>query len=81
MQIEQIEAKIAHLFTSPFAISAKPDARLGEKVVLYSERELTGSQLDQMQALLSKYEYPKEFILIDQIPRTDSGKIRRNELR
>lgn len=81
LQIEQIEAKIAHLFMSPFAISAKPDARLGEKVVLYSERELTGAQLDQMQALLSKYEYPKEFILIDQIPRTDSGKIRRNELR
>lgn len=81
LQIEQIEAKIAHLFVSPFAISAKPDSRLGEKVVLYSEEELSAAKLSQMEALLSKYEYPKEIIHIEQIPRTESGKIRRKDLR
>ncbi|MGL5771970.1 MAG: AMP-binding protein [Bacteroidales bacterium] len=81
LQIEQIEAKIAHLFVAPFAVSAKPDSKLGEKVVLFSEEEVSAGQLSQLEALLSKYEYPKEIIHIEQIPRTESGKIRRKELR
>ncbi len=76
---EQIENKISSLISKPFVIVGKPDAKLGEKVILLIEgKEFEISQLyESLKNNLSKYETPKEIVFIDNLPLTASGKINR----
>ncbi len=76
---EQIEHKLISKIPQRFFIASKPDAELGEKVILVIEgasQELDTSNLYQE---LDKYEKPKEIVFIDQFKETASGKIMRKE--
>ncbi len=93
LQIEEIEAKLANVIHADFAISSKPDEKLGEKLVLViedskerlvatSSSALLSSYLGfDLTACLEKYEIPKEVFYIQHLPRTESGKIARAALK
>ena len=93
LQIEEIEAKVANIIHVDFAISSKPDEKLGEKLVLViedskerhvatSSSALLSSYLGfDLTACLEKYEIPKEVFYILHLPRTESGKIARATLK
>ncbi len=93
LQIEEIEAKFANIIHVDFAISSKPDEKLGEKLVLViedskerhvatSSSALLSSYLGfDLTACLEKYEIPKEVFYILHLPRTESGKIARATLK
>lgn len=75
---EQIEEKLAHKIQQRFFITSKPDAELGEKVILVIE----GEQHDLGQDIyedLDKYEKPKELVFIPKFKETGSGKVMRKE--
>lgn len=93
LQIEEIEAKLANVIHVDFAISSKPDEKLGEKLVLVIEDSKERHVATSSSALLSsylgfdltscleKYEIPKEVFYILHLPRTESGKIARAKLK
>jgi O-succinylbenzoic acid--CoA ligase len=75
---EQIEHKLAHKIHQRFFIASKPDAELGEKVILVIEGE---QQLfeDSLYDELDKYEKPKEIVFVSKFMETTTGKILRKE--
>ncbi len=75
---EKIEEKLAVEIKSPFIISSVSDEKLGEMVVLVIIEELN-KKPDFSQ--LSKFEVPKRIIKIDYFPTTETGKIKRNEVK
>ena len=82
LHIEQIESKIASLFTRNFVITSVPDKKLGEQVVLLYEEALEPAVLtESFTRLLSRYEIPKQCFQIEHLPLTESGKIKRAECR
>lgn len=83
LQIEEIEAKLADYIPYDFAISSVQDEKLGEKLVLVvecveSDSTITVSDLSQH---LEKYEVPKQIFFTSCLPRTESGKIARANLK
>ena len=82
LQIEEIEAKLAILPHS-YQITALPDARLGEAVtLLYTNTEWTEAEWEtHCRPLLGKYEMPRHFVQVDQLPLTGTGKPARQEAR
>ena len=75
---EAIERKLTSLIDVPFFISSIPDDLLGNKLtfVLESELDISMKKAD-FEALLTKYELPKMFVIIPTFERTSSGKINR----
>lgn len=75
---EQIEEKLKPFISSAYFITSKPDEVLGQKLVLVIE----GNKVDVNfnDADLTKYQFPKEIIFIPKFPRTESGKIQRNQI-
>jgi len=76
---EQIEEKIAAFINSRFFVIGKPDAKLGEKLVLVIE----GSEhpLDPNIFMnLTSYEKPKEIIFVPHFKETETGKIIRKAI-
>lgn len=80
---ETIEKKLEKLIVQPFVISAVPDEKLGEKIVLVIEgvRWDTTFLQEEMQTILSVYERPRTIYFIEQFPLTSSGKIKRKDLK
>jgi len=78
LQPEEIEKKLSKLIKSPFFITGKKDAVLGEKVILCIESE-TAIQIQKsaLESYLSKYELPKEIYIFKQFNYTESNKINR----
>jgi len=91
---EQIEKKLKLYIKEEFIVTSLPDEILGEKLVLVIEgasacfdllrlrsaTELRTSNFEFRAPQLGKYEIPKEIYYIEEFPRTESGKIKRNEL-
>ncbi|MDD3772697.1 MAG: AMP-binding protein [Weeksellaceae bacterium] len=73
---EQIEEKLKPYIQKEFIVSSKPDAILGEKLILIIESDTFDFSLPD--GLLGKFEKPKEILFIKEFPRTESGKIKRN---
>ena len=63
----------------------RSDPEWGERVVVWIAPEGTPPSLEEIQRMVSEqiasYATPKELVLVDVLPRTTLGKIRRNELR
>lgn len=80
---ESIEKKLEKLIPHPFAISSVADKKLGERIVLVIEGTPQNTQQleAEIHALLPVFERPKTIIFIPHFPVTESGKIRRNELK
>jgi o-succinylbenzoate---CoA ligase len=76
---ESIEQKFKKLFSNlpAFVISALPDSRLGQRLVLYYEGNmfLSTKERTSLKGQFEKYECPREFISIKKFERTNSGKI------
>lgn len=79
MQIEEIEAKLQAHTDIPLMITKRPDEKFGETVVLLTEH----LDLEPIKALchqwLSKYELPHDYIYVERLPVTETGKPARAE--
>lgn len=78
LHIEQIEEKLLPAIRTPFCIAKRQDEKFGEVAVL-----LTTEQRNDWQEIfsdtLSRYECPKDIILVDSIPMTETGKVSRRQ--
>lgn len=74
---EQIEEKLKSFINSAFYVTSKADELLGQKLILVVEGE--ERCFDFSSADLTKYQTPKEIIFIKKFPRTESGKIKRQQ--
>jgi acyl-coenzyme A synthetase/AMP-(fatty) acid ligase len=81
--------KIGARFTSPGAVVGKPDALRGHIVKAYVVLKpgravypgLEGEIVDVVKSHVGKYQYPREIEFLDQLPKTETGKIQRFLLR
>ena len=85
---ERVEAVLRRLPSiADVAVSGRPDAEWGQRVVAFvmpSDRA-DPPTLDQLRDIvvrggLPRYEAPRELVLVDDLPRTPSGKVRRSFL-
>jgi long-chain acyl-CoA synthetase len=68
------------------AVIGRPDDRLGEEVVAFvSLRPGTSATPEEVVAFcrerLAAYKYPREVVVIDDLPKGPSGKVLKTELR
>ncbi len=79
---EEVEHKLSEVVKVPFLISAVPDEKLGEKVVLVVEKycDVVLNMAD-LSSHLAPYQIPKNIITIAHFPLTESGKIKRDEVK
>ncbi len=75
---EIVEKKLSSIFSERFFITAIPDEKLGEKVVLIIEKEKTNTT-PILTAYLEKFEIPKHIFYTQKFIETPTGKIKRNE--
>lgn len=79
MQIEEIEAKLQAHTDIPLMITKRADEKFGETVVLLAEC----NDMEPIKALchqwLSKYELPHDYIYVERLPLTETGKPARAE--
>lgn len=77
---EEIEKKLSEKMTSRFFITGIPDEKWGEKVVLVVEGEefLVNETIFDV---LDKYEKPKAIYFLPKFLETETGKIKRKEIR
>lgn len=82
---EQLETKLARFIKVPFLISSLPHHSLGEQLVLVVEGNMDDELLTEIKNIcthrLSKYEQPKQIVVIRQFPLNKNYKTDRNELR
>ena len=62
IQIEEVEERLRPYLDRPYAITAAPDPRLGEAVVLLLASNLRGEMLTEVLASLPKYLRPRHII-------------------
>ena len=81
---EQIEAKLSKLVSNRFFVAGLADEKLGQKLVLIveggSDTRLLSEEITKLSSL-NKYEMPKEIKTLPKFLETDSGKIRRREIK
>ena len=75
---EQIEEQLKPFITTDFFVTSKKDETLGQKLILVIEGNKR--EINIQSASLTKYQFPKEIIFIEEFPRTESGKIQRNKI-
>lgn len=76
VQIEQVEAALHPLLPFPFQITAAPDPKFGERIVMLvqaTESDLAAILTDAFQTL-PPYWRPKQLIYLPEMPLTGSGK-------
>src|SRR5690606_22523021 len=76
---EQIEEKLKPFIENEFIITSIPDKILGEKLILIIEND-SATNFQIPSSNLHPYEIPKEIYFTGKFPRTESGKIKRNEI-
>ena len=79
---EEIERKLKSLFTNRFYLTGIKDAQWGEKLILIIEgipfdESAIISLKSRMEALLDKYEVPKEIYFVNDFTEAGNGKINR----
>ena len=85
VQVEAVEEAVAKVLHVLFAVTALPDPKLGEEVVLLVERGLDpktdAEVLAAIQAKLPAYHAPKRILRVKQIPLAGNAKIDRRACR
>ena len=79
---EQLETKLSVLIESRFFVAGIPDAILGQKLILVVEGNIDREQLHMdIKSLksISKFEIPKEILVVPQFVETGSGKVDRTK--
>lgn len=77
VQIEQVEELLKKHLCRPFQITAAPDEKFGERIVLLiegNEPECHEGTLDEALAQLPPYWRPKQILYIGELPLTGTGK-------
>lgn len=79
IEVEVLEQQLSEWIKQDFALTSVPDAKFGEALVLIH----TGKPIDVslFQANVPAHCIPKHQRSVDALPRTDSGKIDRNQLK
>ena len=78
IQAEEIERALRPSLRVPFIISKRHDEKFGEIVVLLTEGSIDEAR-EVCEHILSKYHQPRDYIQIDHIPYTATGKPARKE--
>ena len=79
IQIEEVERLLRPHLSVPFMITKAPDVKLGEQVVLLTESQNLDTVRQCCQAVLPKYWKPRQYLHIDRLPMTETGKPARAE--
>ncbi|HIW90556.1 MAG TPA: acyl-CoA synthetase, partial [Candidatus Corynebacterium avicola] len=87
--IEVEQTIISHPAIADVAVIGVPDEKWGERlrayVVLAPETDASStvesSVVDHCRALIAGYKVPRDYRIIEELPRTSTGKVRKNVLR
>lgn len=75
VQLEAVEDLLEPVLRFPFCVTALPDQRLGEKLVLLHESTETPEKLDKIcRHVLPRYWVPRAFFAVPRVPLTETGK-------
>lgn len=74
IQIEEVEAALREWLTQPFLVTAAPDERLGETVVLLTEGEPPADWAARCEQALPPYHRPRRACGTARLPLTETGK-------
>ena len=82
IQIEEVEALLKPSLEKPFMLAKKKDEKFGEIAVLLSEDKGIKKVEATIRRLLSDHKYwiPREFLHVDHLPLTETGKPKRSIL-
>lgn len=80
IQIEEVEALLKPYLEKPFMIAKKKDGKFGEIAVLLTEDEEIQKVEATVRRLLSDHKYwiPREFLHVEHLPLTETGKPKRS---
>jgi len=78
IQAEEVERTLKPYLDAPYLISKRPDPKFGEIVVLLTEGDISEAR-DACERILPKYQQPKLYKRVDNIPLTETGKPARKE--
>lgn len=81
IQIESIEEKLSQLIDFDFNISSIDDPILGEKIVILANKKISLDELKEYKEFLPNYWAPKESFYTDILPKTQSGKPARSQIK
>lgn len=79
IQIEDVERLLSPHLSVPFMITKAPDVKLGEQVVLLTESPDIDAIRQCCQEVLPKYWQPRQYLHVDHLPLTETGKPARVE--
>lgn len=79
LQIEEMEARLQPHLNVPYMISKCPDDKFGEAVVLLAVTDDMESVREVCRKHMSRYEQPRYFLAVSELPMTPTGKPARAE--
>ena len=75
LQIEELERKLSEVISVPFLLTYVSDERLGQALTMLYTGDLTVEELHRLcTTSVTRYEVPKHFLHISQLPMTETGK-------
>lgn len=77
IQIEEVEDLLRTHLSRPFFLTKKKDEKFGEIAVMLTEDEQMNKVEKICQQVLPQYFIPKQYIHVDKLPMTETGKPRR----
>ncbi len=78
-RMEDIERQLGGHIAAPYMVTKKKDARFGEIIVLLVQADDTSSARNVCRAVLPKYQQPRLYIKVKELPLTPTGKPARAE--
>ena len=79
LQIEEMEARLQPHLNVPYMISKRPDDKFGEAVVLLAVTDDMESVCEVGRKHMPRYEQPRYFLAVSELPMTPTGKPARAE--
>lgn len=79
LQIEDMEARLQPHLNVPYMISKRPDDKFGEAVVLLAVTDDMESVCEVCRKHMPRYEQPRYFLAVSELPMTPTGKPARAE--
>ena len=77
VQAEALEEELRPIIPVPYAITSVPDPKFGEAIVLLVEPTSLEPIRHYIAHHLEAYKRPKRILQVEQIPKTETGKVRR----
>jgi acyl-CoA synthetase (AMP-forming)/AMP-acid ligase II len=77
VQAEALEEELRPIIPVPYAITSVPDPKFGEAIVLLVEFTPLEPIRHYIAHHLEAYKRPKRILQVEQIPKTETGKVRR----